>query len=113
MLTMTFKNIKNDPINNGVSVHITLENGNTLTLDISWNNNDGEKWSFDVLINVLGRNDFDYQTNYFNKDTLKEALNYLEIKATATEINAITLFILEQKDFMRPKASSYENYYGI
>jgi predicted dithiol-disulfide oxidoreductase (DUF899 family) len=113
MLTMAFKNIKTDSINNGVSAHFLLENRKTLTLDISWNNNDGEKWSFDVLINALGRNDFDYQTSHFDKNSLKDALNYLETKATPEETRTITLFILEQKELIKPKASSYENYYGI
>lgn len=110
---MKAQNIKNDTINNGISADFLLSNEKTLTLYLSWNNNEGEKWSFDVLINLLNRNDFEYQTSHFQKRSLLEASDYLETNIETSEINSIYDFIMEQKTALTPSTSSCENYYGI
>ena len=110
---MQAQNIKHDRINQSINAEFALTSGKILTINVGWFNNGGERWTFDVLINLMNRQDFDYQTSHFSVSELKDSLEYLETSATPKEIQSIVNFIIKKKTQLKPENSAHNNYYGV
>ena len=86
----------------------------------NWSANDGEKWTFDLLLN---HPDLAYSMNatYYNKSCINELIKDLSYNENVTEIPQNTLeelskqinAIIEPHHDNRPIGSAHDCYYGI
>lgn len=111
---MIATNIKPDPQNNAVSAEFQLQSQQTMTVYAGWCNNEGERWSFDVAFNLIGRHDYSYETRSFDKSSIDDAARYLGVTCTRQEIDVINNFIVNIRDKDDENlGSAHDSYYGV
>jgi predicted hydrolase (HD superfamily) len=107
-------NIVDDALDGTHNAHFDLAVNRTLTTSVGWCNNDGEKWTFDVVINLLDGTDYDYTaSHHFDHVSLNDALEYLGVEATQEEKDVILAHIIERHSRPTNDTSAHDSYYGV
>jgi hypothetical protein len=106
-------NVEDDALDGTHSAHFDLAVGRTLTTSVGWCNNDGEKWTFDVVINLADGTDHDYTAcHHFDNVSLDDALEYLGVEATQEEKDIILAHITKRHSMATSDTSAHDNFFG-
>jgi hypothetical protein len=90
-------NVKDDALSSIHSAHFDLTVGRTLTTSMGWCNNDGEKWTFDVVINLVDGADRNYTAcHQFDNVSIDDALKHLGVEASQEEKDIILAHITKR-----------------
>lgn len=102
-----------DPMDQMTTMDFELESRDELYVTAGWSSNEGEGWSFDILLFSSSVKDYPAQLNSTSLDELRDSMTYLQSSALDTELLDIQNKLEEIKTKQSPSASAKDNYYGI